>query len=174
MVDRKEDDLLNTSVGDTLHSDSSPEPAPIDDVAFFNRLRDLVRTEYLWKWDDQNDESKKVIKSLDHNIRTSGGFRLVGDIAIEDDVFDLTLWLEEPLAFTLGDVDIMLLESLAIDLGRSTLFMREMSKQGLMYHIVGFGDGRAREIKVNVIGPRMQQIRDLRTLVVPAIDSFSA
>lgn len=170
MDDRNENEVSE------LQDSVAPEnlPVPLNDVEFFLRLRDLVRTEYLWKWDADAEDAKTIIKAIQRSLKSSGGFRLVGDIEVEDDLFDLRLWLEEPLAFTLGDVDVMLLEALALDLGRGTLFVREMTRTGLVYHILSFGEGRARQLQINVIGPRMQQIRDLGTLTVSSVDSFSA
>lgn len=147
---------------------------PLQDLEFYRRLRELVRSEFLWKWTDGESDTESLTKAIDHNIRSSGGFRLVGEIELEDDCFDLRLWMEAPLAYTLGDVDVILLEALALDLGRGTIFVRELTRTGLVYHILSYGEGRARELRVNVVGPRMQQIRDLGTLTVTAASTFSA
>lgn len=170
MNDRNENETVE--IAESLPSE--PTPTPLNDVEFFERMRDMVRTEYLWQWDAEAEDAKTVIKAIQRSLKTSGGFRLVGDIEVEENLFDFRIWLEEPLAFTLGDVDVMLLEALALDLGRGTLFVREMTRTGLVYHILSFGEGRARQLQINVIGPRMQQIRDLGTLTVSAVDTFSA
>ncbi|MCO5219846.1 MAG: hypothetical protein M9909_13565 [Thermomicrobiales bacterium] len=152
----------------------SPISTPTDDMAFFHTLREVVRTEHLWQWEAGADDTKSVLKALPQGVKNASGFRVVGDATLEDHVFDLTLWLEDQHVFRLADIDVMLLDALSLDLGRGTLLVRELTRQGLMYHILVFGEARARELRVNVIGPRMQHIRDLGTLVVSSVDSFSA
>ena len=78
------------------------------------------------------------------------------------------------MAFSLASVDIMTLDALQIDFSRCAVMARELTNLGLEYHLLTFGEGRAQQFRINIIGPRMQQIRDLGTLVAPAVDTFSA
>lgn len=149
-------------------------PTPADDMAFFNRLRELIRSEHLWQWDDDTDDAKSVLKAIPKGVKSAGGFRVVGDATLEDHVFEVTLWLEDAHVFRLTDIDVMLLDALGLDLGRGTLMVRELTRQGLVYHILVFGEARARELRVSLIGPQMQQIRDLGTLVASSVESYSA
>lgn len=140
----------------------------------FLLLRDVVRLHYLWQCDGTTKQTKERMKELGGQISLDHHFRLVGDIEVVDDVFEITLWLQDSLVFTIAEVDIVLLDTLQLDLGQGTLIARELTKQGLEYHIIAFGNGVARQYCINIMGPRMQQIRDLGTLVAPAIDRFSA
>lgn len=173
MDERNDHDQVADQQDEHLMIDVS-DATPMDDMAFFHTLREAIRAEHLWQWEAGADDTKSVLKAIPQGVKNAGGFRVVGDATLEDHVFDLTLWLEDQHVFRLSDIDVMLLDALSLDLGRGTLFVRELTRQGLMYHILVFGEARARELQVNVIGPRMQHIRDLGTLVVSSLDSFSA
>lgn len=172
MNDRDQSDLpANTEASEP---DPGSSPSPVLDMDVFAQLRDVVRTHYMWKWETDAKPTKQVVKMLTQQINHDPQFRLVGDVDVEDDIFQITLWLEHPLAFSLSDVDVLMLDTLEIDLGRCTIIARELTKLGLEYHLITFGEGRAQQFRVNVMGPRMQQIRDLGTLVTTSLDDFSA
>lgn len=174
MDDRDQQELMQHNDTDTQHDDVSSGPAPIQDIEMFVQLRDVVRSHYLWKWEPTARETKAYIKELVTQVTHDPQFRLVGDIEVEDHVFEITLWLEETMAYSLASVDILTLDALQIDFSRCAVMARELTNLGLEYHLLTFGDGRAQQFRINIIGPRMQQIRDLGTLVAPSVDTFSA
>lgn len=159
---------------ETLGEEIEATPVPIQDFEMFLQLRDVVRDHYLWQWDESAKPTLGFIKELKRQIQHDPQFRLVGDIEVDESVFEITLWLEETLAYSLASVDIMMLDTLQIDFSRGAILARELTKLGLEYHLLTFGEGRAQQLHINVIGPRMQQIRDLGTLVAPSVDTFSA
>lgn len=148
--------------------------APMLDMDVFTQLRDVVRDHYLWKWDeaatDTQEAQVEILELIEHDPR----FRLVGEVEVEEDIFQVTLWLQDTAAFSIGAVDMNVLDALSIDLGKGTVISRELTRLGLEYHLITFGEGRARQFLINVIGPRMQQIRDLGRLVVPTLNAYSA
>lgn len=148
--------------------------APMMDMDVFNQMRDVVRNHYLWKWDESAVETREAQMELPQLIELDPRFRLVGDVELVNDVFEVTLWLQDSAAFSVGAVDMMVLDVLSIDLGKGTVIARELTKLGIEYHLITFGEGRARQYLINVIGPRMQQIRDLGRLVVQTLDTYSA
>lgn len=174
MNDRDQQELMSQADSDPQPEEVEAAPAPILDMEVFANLRDVVRSHYLWQWDASAKPTKIVVKDITRQISHDPQFRLVGDIEVIDNVFEVTLWLEETMAFSLASVDIMMLDALQIDFGRCAILARELTQLGLEYHLVTFGEGRAQQFHINIIGPRMQQIRDLGTLVAPAIDTYSA
>lgn len=144
------------------------------DMDVFTQMRDVVRNHYLWKWDESAVETREAQMELPQLIELDPRFRLVGDVELVNDVFEVTLWLQDSAAFSVGAVDMMVLDVLSIDLGKGTVIARELTKLGIEYHLITFGEGRARQYLINVIGPRMQQIRDLGRLVVQTLDTYSA
>lgn len=152
---------------------TAPE-TPMMDLDVFTQMRDVVRNHYLWKWDESTEETRDATMEIPSMIELDPRFRLVGDVEVVDDIFEVTLWLQDSAAFSVAAVDMMVLDVLSIDLGKGTVIARELTRLGLEYHIITFGEGRARQYLINVIGPRMQQIRDLGRLVVPTFDSYSA
>lgn len=147
---------------------------PVLDIDIFLQIRDVVRNHYLWKWEYGAEDTRDVIAGIPVLLHDDPRFRLVGDVELENDVFEVTLWLQDPMAFSLAAVDVTMLDALQIDLGKGTVLARELTRLGLEYHLITFGEGRARQFQINVIGPRMQQIRDLGRLVVSVFDSYSA
>lgn len=174
MDDRDQQELMQHTDTETQHDDAETGPAPIQDIEMFGQLRDVVRNHYLWKWDPAAKETRAYLKELATQISHDHQFRLVGDITVVDHVFEITLWLEETMAFSLASVDILTLDALQIDFSRCAVMARELTNLGLEYHLLTFGEGRAQQFRINIIGPRMQQIRDLGTLVAPSVDTFSA
>lgn len=174
MNDRDHQEVMSHSDTEPQHEEIESAPAPILDMEVFVNLRDVVRSHYLWKWEESAKATRSVMKELTRQITHDPQFRLVGDIEVTDHVFEITLWLEETMAFSLASVDIMMLDALQIDFSRCAVLARELTQLGLEYHLVTFGEGRAQQFHINIIGPRMQQIRDLGTLVAPAVDTYSA
>lgn len=174
MDDRDQQELMPLDDTEHLADEPDPAPVPVQDLEVFANLRDVVRSHYLWKWEDSAKETRARIKEIADQVAHDPQFRLVGDVEVNDHVFDITLWLEETMAFSLASVDIMMLDALQIDFSRCAILARELTQLGLEYHLLTFGDGRAQQFHINIIGPRMQQIRDLGTLVAPSIDTFSA
>lgn len=174
MDDRDQHELIPHNETESHTEDPDIAPVPVQDIEVFTQLRDVVRSHYLWKWEDSAKETRLYIKELTRQISHDPQFRLVGDVYIEEHVFEITLWLEETMAFSLASVDIMMLDALQIDFSRCAVLARELTQLGLEYHLLTFGEGRAQQYHINIIGPRMQQIRDLGTLVAPSVDSFSA
>lgn len=174
MDDRDTQELIQHTDPDSQHEEIEASPAPIQDIEMFANLRDVVRSHYLWRWEATSKDTMVYVKDLTAQVSHDPQFRLVGDIEVDEHVFDITLWLEETMAFSLASVDIMVLDALQIDFSRGAVMARELTTLGLEYHLLTFGDGRAQQFRINIIGPRMQQIRDLGTLVAPAVDSFSA
>lgn len=148
--------------------------APVLDMDVFVQLRDVVRANYLWQWDERSGPTTGVIEELTKRVARDSHFRLVGDVEVDEDIFEITLWLEDTKTFTLASVDILMLDSLQIDFSRCAIMARELTRLGLEYHLLTFGEDRAQQFHINIIGPRMQQIRDLGTLVAPAKQTFSA
>lgn len=153
--------------------ETTPE-APMMDMDVFTQMRDVVRNNYLWQWDESATETRQATAEIPSMIELDPRFRLVGEVEVIDDIFEVTLWLQDSAAFSVGAVDMMVLDVLSIDLGKGTVIARELTRLGLEYHIITFGEGRARQYLINVIGPRMQQIRDLGRLVVQTFDTYSA
>ncbi len=174
MDDRDQQELIEHNENETQAEELDSAPAPIQDIEMFANLRDVVRSHYLWKWDATAKDTKAYVKELTTDIGHDPQFRLVGDVEVEEHIFQVTLWLEETMAFSLASVDIMVLDALKIDFSRGAVMARELTNLGLEYHLLTFGEGRAQQFRINIIGPRMQQIRDLGTLVAPAVDTFSA
>ncbi len=174
MDDRDQQELMQHNETEAQHDELEPTPAPIQDIEMFSNLRDVVRSHYLWKWEPTDKDSRAYIKELTTQVMHDPQFRLVGDIEVVEHVFEITLWLEETMAFSLASVDIMVLDALQIDFSRCAVMARELTNLGLEYHLLTFGEGRAQQFRINIVGPRMQQIRDLGTLVTPAVDTFSA
>lgn len=174
MDDLDQQELMQHSDTDSQHDEVDTTPVPIQDIEMFTQLRDVVRSHYLWKWEPGARDTKAYVKELKSQIQHDPQFRLVGDIEVDEHVFEITLWLEETMAFSLASVDIMTLDALQIDFSRCAVLARELTNLGLEYHLLTFGEGRAQQFRINIIGPRMQQIRDLGTLVAPAVDTFSA
>lgn len=172
MKDREQPEIIEQI--ETDHMDDETPTAPMMDMDVFNQMRDVVRNHYLWKWDESASETRDAQMDIPAMIELDPRFRLVGEVEVVDDVFQVTLWLQDSAAFSVGAVDMMVLDALSIDLGKGTLIARELTRLGLEYHLITFGEGRARQFLINVIGPRMQQIRDLGRLVVPTFDSYSA
>lgn len=174
MDDRDQQELIPQTDTETQPEEVENALTPILDIEVFAKLRDVVRSHYLWQWDPATKTTKHVVKDLARGIFHDPQFRLVGEIEVEDGVFEITLWLEETMAYSLASVDIMMLDALQIDFSRGAIMARELTRIGLEYHIVTYGDGRAQQFRINIIGPRMQQIRDLGTLVVTSTDAYSA
>lgn len=174
MNDRDQQEVMSQADAEPQHEDLEATSTPILDMEMFANLRDVVRSHYLWKWDDSAKTTKGVVEELSNQILHDPQFRLVGDIEVVDHVFEITLWLEETMAFSLASVDIMMLDALQIDFSRCAILARDLTRLGLEYHLITFGEGRAQQFRINIIGPRMQQIRDLGTLVAPAVDTYSA
>lgn len=174
MEDRDQQEMISVPEPEPQYEESEQAPSPILDIEMFVKLRDVVRSQYLWQWEESAKETQAFVKELSRQVAHDPQFRLVGDIEVVDHVFDITIWLEETMAYSLSGVDIMMLDALKIDFGRCAILARELTRLGLEYHLLTFGEGRAQQFRVNVIGPRMQQIRDLGTLVAPAVDTFSA
>lgn len=174
MEDRDQTELNLQAESDSAGEAVIEEPTPVLDMEMFAKLRDVVRSHYLWQWDDADKPTEELIKNLTTEIRHDPHFRLVGDIDLDESVFEVTLWLEESMAYSLASVDLMMLDALQIDFSRCAILARELTKHGLEYHLLTFGEGRAQQFRINIIGPRMQQIRDLGTLVAPTMDTFSA
>ena len=170
-------DSEQPQINEPAEPDQTAEPsleAPMMDMDVFNQMRDVVRNHYLWKWDESAVETREAQMELPQLIELDPRFRLVGDVELVNDVFEVTLWLQDSAAFSVGAVDMMVLDVLSIDLGKGTVIARELTKLGIEYHLITFGEGRARQYLINVIGPRMQQIRDLGRLVVQTLDTYSA
>lgn len=174
MDDRDQQGLIQHNETDTQHEEIESTPAPIQDIEMFVQLRDVVRSHYLWRWETSAKDTKSYIKDLGSQIMHDPQFRMVGDVEVNEHVFEITLWLEETMAYSLASVDIMVLDALQIDFSRGAIMARELTNLGLEYHLLTFGEGRAQQFRINIIGPRMQQIRDLGTLVAPTVDTFSA
>lgn len=174
MNDREEPEVITEPEIEHQPEAAAETPTPILDMDVFEQLRDVVRSHYLWRWEESAKPTRGMIKDLTNRIAHDSQFHLVGDIEVDDHTFEITLWLEESLAFTLSSVDVMMLDALQIDFSRCMIMARELSKNGLEYHLVTFGEGKAQQLHINVIGPRMQQIRDLGTLVAQSQESFSA
>jgi hypothetical protein len=165
----------NSQPGPESHHDElEGTRAPIQDMEMFSALRDVIRAHYLWQWSESTRGTKTFVKGLTRQISHDPQFRLVGDIEVVDHILEVTLWLEETMAFSLASVDIMMLDAMQIDFRRGAVLARELTRLGLEYHLITFGDGKAQQFRINIVGPRMQQIRDLGTLVAPAVDTFSA
>jgi len=174
MNDRDQAEVMSQQEPETMTEPTAERPAPIMDMDVFAQLRDVVKNHYLWQCDSEDEPTRAVIKDITNEIHHDPHFRLVGEIEVNASVFEITLWLEESMAFSLASVDMMTLDALHIDFSRCAILARELTRYGLEYHLVTFGDGRAQEFHINIIGPRMQQIRDLGTLVAPADNAFSA
>lgn len=174
MNDREEPEVISETEIEHQQEAVADSPTPILDMDVFVQLRDVVRSNYLWRWEESAKPTQTMIKDLTNRIAHDSQFHLVGDIEIEDHTFEITLWLEDSLAFTLATVDVMMLDAMQIDFSRCMIMARELTKNGLEYHLVIFGEGQAQQLQINVIGPRMQQIRDLGTLVAQSQESFSA
>lgn len=174
MEDRDQQELMQHNETETQPEEMQAPPIPVQDMEVFADLRDVVRSHYLWKWDEAARDTTAYIKELTRQIQHDPQFRLVGEIEADEHIFEITLWLEETMAYSLASVDIMMLDALQIDFGRCAILARELTRFGLEYHLLTFGEGRAQQFHINIIGPRMQQIRDLGTLVAPSVDSFSA
>jgi hypothetical protein len=147
---------------------------PVLDLDVFLQIRDVIRSHYLWQWEEGDEATQDVMAEIPVLLHDDPRFRLVGDIEVEDHVFEVTLWLQDQMTYSLAAVDVTMLDALQIDLGKGTVLARELTRIGLEYHLITFGEGRARQFHINVIGPRMQQIRDLGRLVVSTIDTYSA
>lgn len=170
-------EIQNQSTQPETDSQQEPiaeQPSPVQDMEVFTQLRDVVRTHYLWRWSDEDEDTLDAIRELAHQIAHDPQFRLVGEIEVDDDTFEITLWMEETMAYSLASVDIAVMDALQIDFGRCAILARELTRIGLEYHLLTFGDGRAQQFRINIVGPRMQQIRNLGTLVAGAVDSYSA
>lgn len=154
--------------------DATELAGPVLDLDVFLQIRDVVRSHYLWKWEEADEATQDVIAEIPVLLHDDPRFRLVGDVEVADDVFEVTLWLQDQMAYSLAAVDVTMLDALQIDLGRGTVLARELTRLGLEYHLITFGEGRARQFRINIIGPRMQQIRDLGRLVVSSMDTYSA
>lgn len=174
MDDRDQHEMMQHNETETVPEDTEPAPLPVQDIEVFANLRDVVRSHYLWKWDETARDTRSRIKELTSQIAHDPQFRLVGEVEVDEHIFEITLWLEETMAYSLASVDIMVLDALQIDFSRCAILARELTQLGLEYHLLTFGEGRAQQFHINVIGPRMQQIRDLGTLVAPSVDTFSA
>ena len=166
MDDRDQQELIEHNENETQAEELDSAPAPIQDIEMFANLRDVVRSHYLWKWDATAKDTKAYVKELTTDIGHDPQFRLVGDVEVEEHIFQVTLWLEETMAFSLASVDIMVLDALKIDFSRGAVMARELTNLGLEYHLLTFGEGRAQQFRINIIGPRMQQIRDLGTFAI--------
>lgn len=147
---------------------------PVLDLDVFLQIRDVIRSHYLWQWQEDDEATQDVIAEIPVLLHDDPRFRLVGDVEVEDHVFEVTLWLQDQMAYSLAAVDVTMLDALQIDLGKGTVLARELTRLGLEYHLITFGEGCARQFRINVIGPRMQQIRDLGRLVVSTMDTYSA
>jgi hypothetical protein len=155
--------------------DGAPEMArPVLDLDVFLQIRDVIRSHYLWQWEESDVATQDVIAEIPVLLHDDPRFRLVGYVEVEDHVFEVTLWLQDQMTYSLAAVDVTMLDALQIDLGKGTVIARELTRIGLEYHLITFGEGRARQFRINVIGPRMQQIRDLGPLVVSTFDTYSA
>lgn len=174
MDDREQQELIEHSDSETQHEEIDTSSVPVQDIEVFVKLRDVVRSHYLWKWERSAKVTASYIKDLKSQIAHDPQFRLVGDVEVDEHVFNITLWLEETMAFSLASVDMMMLDALQIDFSRGAILARELTQLGLEYHLLTFGEGCAQQFNINIIGPRMQQIRDLGTLVAPSVDTFSA
>ena len=174
MKEREQSDMTTSADNEQAIESPAAPTAPVMDMDVFLQIRDVVRTHYLWKWDADADETQEAGSNILASLHDDPRFRLVGDVDVEDDIFEVTLWLQDSMVFSLAEVDVLVLDALQIDLARGTVIARELTRMGLEIHLITFGDGRARQFLINVIGPRMQQIRDLGRLVVAAVDSFSA
>lgn len=174
MDDLDQQELMQHDETESQHDEIESTLAPIQDIEMFAELRNVVRNHYLWKWEPKARNTKAYIKELTTQVRHDPQFRLVGDVEVLEHVFEITLWLEETMAYSLASVDIMVLDALQIDFSRGAIMARELTNLGLEYHLLTFGEGRAQQFRINIIGPRMQQIRDLGTLVAPSVDTFSA
>ena len=174
MKDREPTDMTTPAESEQTIESSTAPTSPVLDMEVFLQIRDIVRAHYLWKWDAEADETREAGSGILASLLDDPRFRLVGDVDVENDVFELTLWLQDSTVFSLAEVDVLVLDALQIDLARGTVIARELTRMGLEIHLITFGDGRAQQFLINVIGPRMQQIRDLGRLVVDAVDSFSA
>ncbi len=174
MKDREQQDMNLPADNDQTTETTTAPAVPVLDMDVFLQIRDVVRNHYLWKWDADAEETEEAASIIPAYLHDDPRFRLVGDVDVEDDIFEVTLWLQDSMVFSLAEVDVMVLDALRIDLGTGTVIARELTRMGLEIHLITFGDGRAREYLINVIGPRMQQIRDLGRLVVRAVDSYSA
>lgn len=170
--DKQENDLPSDNE-QTVESMSAPA-VPVLDLDVFQQIRDVIRSHYLWKWDADADETEEAASLIPAYLHQDPRFRLVGDVDVDNDIFEVTLWLQDSMVFSIAEVDVLVLDALRVDLGTGTVIARELTRMGLEIHLITFGDGRAREYLINVVGPRMQQIRDLGRLVVPAVDSYSA
>lgn len=173
MKDREQPDTT-TSTDSGKPVDSPAQDRPVLDMDVFLQIRDVIRNHYLWKWEHGAQDTEDVIAGIPVLLYDDPRFRLVGDVELENHVFEVTLWLQDPMAFSLAAVDVTMLDALQIDLGKGTVLARELTRLGLEYHLITFGEGRARQFQINVIGPRMQQIRDLGRLVVSVVDAYSA
>lgn len=174
MDDRDPRGIMQHDDTEAQHEEIDSTLAPIQDIEMFANLRDVVRSHYLWKWEASSKDAKVYIKDLVSQISHDPQFRMVGDVEVKEHVFEITLWLEETMAYSLASVDIMMMDALQIDFSRGAIMARELTNLGLEYHLLTFGEGRAQQFRINIIGPRMQQIRDLGTLVAPTVDTFSA
>lgn len=174
MDDRDQTEMMPQNENESVAETPVEGPAPILDMEVFANLRDVVRSHYLWQWESGEDSTRAMIKEITTEIRHDPHFHLVGDVEVDASVFEITLWLEETMAFSLASVDMMMLDALQINFSRCAILARELTRLGLEYHLITFGEGRAQQYRINVIGPRMQQIRDLGTLVAPTENTFSA
>ncbi len=173
MKDREHDDMNDDPTAGQPDA-ASAQSGPVLDLDVFLQIRDVVRSHYLWQWNEDDEATQELIAGIPVLLHEDSRFRLVGDVEVEDNVFEVTLWLQDQTIYSLATVDVTMLDALHIDLGKGAVLARELTRIGLEYHLIVFGEGRARQFHINVVGPRMQQIRDLGRLVVSSMDTYSA
>ena len=150
----------STELTNDQGDDAAALARPVLDLDVFLQIRDVIRNHYLWQWDESDQATQDVIAEIPVFLHDDPRFRLVGDVEVEDHVFEVTLWLQDPMTYSLAAVDVTMLDALQVDLGKGTVLARELTRLGLEYHLITFGEGRARQYHINVIGPRMQEVRD--------------
>lgn len=174
MKDREQPEPTLLPDRDTERPADMESASPILDADVFIQIRDVIRQHYFWKWESDNEETQTVITDLAMVVAQESDFRLVGDIEVVEHVFEMTLWLQDHHVFRLADVDVLLVVALDLDFGQGTFITRKLVRAGIEYNVITFEQGRVKQFHIDIIGPRIQQIRDISRLVVSSSSSFSA